>query len=231
MNLTEASLFSVPYTPLGNSYISKIARIIRACECCKNLMIGIYSLDTNRLLFCNNSFKKILADSYIQFLQRGWEFWYSLIDPGEKAFVKDHISQFCSPPYSVDQMVIKYHITDLNLNMICIKHEMLLHQFDRHIFAVSYLFDVSGKEAIESCFTQNARPLFIGSSKEEELSISAREKEVLLLIAEGYSSKEIADLLCISNHTAISHRKNLIEKFQVKNTAHLIKKASRFVCL
>ncbi|RZV54531.1 MAG: LuxR family transcriptional regulator, partial [Flavobacteriaceae bacterium] len=39
------------------------------------------------------------------------------------------------------------------------------------------------------------------------------------------SSKQIADILYISNHTAISHRKNLIEKFQVKNTAHLVKRA------
>ncbi len=63
--------------------------------------------------------------------------------------------------------------------------------------------------------------------KKENCIISSREKEVLHLIGEGYSSKQIADMLFISNHTAISHRKNLIEKFQVKNTAQLIKKASK----
>ena len=47
------------------------------------------------------------------------------------------------------------------------------------------------------------------------------------MVADGYSSKQIADKLFISNHTAISHRKNLIEKFKVKNTAQLIKRASR----
>jgi len=58
------------------------------------------------------------------------------------------------------------------------------------------------------------------------LTISPREKQVLRLIADGYSSKEIADILFISKHTVMSHRKNLLEKFQVKNTPHLVHKAS-----
>lgn len=62
-------------------------------------------------------------------------------------------------------------------------------------------------------------------------TISIREKEVLKLIADGFSSRQIADQLFISKHTAISHRKNLIEKFRVKNTAQLIKKASKVMDL
>jgi len=57
--------------------------------------------------------------------------------------------------------------------------------------------------------------------------ISKREKEVLYLIAHGYSSKMVADKLSISVHTAINHRTNLMDKFQAKNTAELILMASR----
>lgn len=57
--------------------------------------------------------------------------------------------------------------------------------------------------------------------------ISKREKEVLYLIAHGYSSKMIADKLCISIHTATTHRTNLLDKFQAKNTAELVLMASR----
>jgi DNA-binding CsgD family transcriptional regulator len=53
--------------------------------------------------------------------------------------------------------------------------------------------------------------------------ITSREKEVLQLLSDGDSSKIIADKLHISETTAITHRKNLIQKLQVKNTAHLIK--------
>ena len=58
--------------------------------------------------------------------------------------------------------------------------------------------------------------------------ISQREREVLDLIAYEYSTKEIAQKLFISQHTALSHRKNLLQKFGVRNTAGLIRKAFEY---
>lgn len=55
--------------------------------------------------------------------------------------------------------------------------------------------------------------------------ISNREKEVLNLIAWEYSTKEIAEILYISTHTALTHRKRLLAKFGVRNTAGLIRRA------
>jgi DNA-binding NarL/FixJ family response regulator len=55
--------------------------------------------------------------------------------------------------------------------------------------------------------------------------LTQREKEVLNLIAEGYTNHEIAEKLFISPHTIDSHRKNLLNKFEVKNTAALINSA------
>ncbi len=55
-------------------------------------------------------------------------------------------------------------------------------------------------------------------------TVSDREKEVLVLISEGYSNKAISAQLFLSVHTVDSHRKNLISKFNVKNTAELVKK-------
>ena len=55
--------------------------------------------------------------------------------------------------------------------------------------------------------------------------LSRREKEVLGLIAEGYTNPEIAEKLFISSFTVNSHRKNLIAKLNVKNTASLVKLA------
>lgn len=53
--------------------------------------------------------------------------------------------------------------------------------------------------------------------------ISKRELEILELVAHEYSSREIAAQLYISTHTAISHRKKLMEKLNVKNSAGLIR--------
>ncbi len=57
--------------------------------------------------------------------------------------------------------------------------------------------------------------------------ITRREKEVLLMIAKGLTNKEIADKLFISTTTVDTHRKNLLAKFQVKNTASLISLATQ----
>lgn len=56
-------------------------------------------------------------------------------------------------------------------------------------------------------------------------TISSREEEILQLISNGDSSKVIAGKLNISETTVITHRKHLIQKFRVRNTAELIKKA------
>jgi DNA-binding NarL/FixJ family response regulator len=55
--------------------------------------------------------------------------------------------------------------------------------------------------------------------------LTGREKEVLELIAEGLTNNEIASRLFVSSTTVDTHRKNLLAKFNVKNTAALIRMA------
>ena len=55
-------------------------------------------------------------------------------------------------------------------------------------------------------------------------TITSREREILTLVAHEYSSKEIALKLYISNYTVHTHRQNLMVKFNVKNTAGLVRK-------
>jgi DNA-binding NarL/FixJ family response regulator len=65
-------------------------------------------------------------------------------------------------------------------------------------------------------------------SKEEDNNIpllTKREKEILILIAEGLTNQQIKEKLFISIDTVDSHRKNLHTKLHVKNTAMLIRYA------
>lgn len=55
--------------------------------------------------------------------------------------------------------------------------------------------------------------------------LTTREREVVKLIAEGRSSKEIADLLFISARTVDNHRANIMEKLNLKKAADLVKYA------
>jgi DNA-binding CsgD family transcriptional regulator len=57
------------------------------------------------------------------------------------------------------------------------------------------------------------------------IPLSAREVEVLKLIAQEFSNPEIAEKLFISIRTVDTHRRNLLQKLEVRNTAGLVKYA------
>lgn len=60
-----------------------------------------------------------------------------------------------------------------------------------------------------------------GSEGDENFELSDRETEVLVLVAKGLSSKEIADKLNISVHTVNTHRKNITHKTGIRSVAGL----------
>lgn len=61
------------------------------------------------------------------------------------------------------------------------------------------------------------------SSRTDMPVLSNKEKEILALIAEGYTNPQIAEKIFLSQFTINSHRKNLLAKLNVKNTTTLIK--------
>lgn len=56
----------------------------------------------------------------------------------------------------------------------------------------------------------------------EPVSLSERESEIIILIAEGLTNGQIAEQLFLSNHTINTHRKNIMAKLGVKNTAGIV---------
>jgi DNA-binding CsgD family transcriptional regulator len=54
-------------------------------------------------------------------------------------------------------------------------------------------------------------------------SLTDREKQVLKLVAEGNSNKEVAQLLGISVKTAMSHRERVMQKLDIHNRTELVK--------
>ena len=61
--------------------------------------------------------------------------------------------------------------------------------------------------------------------KNKQDTLTPREKEVVQQIAEGLTTKEIADKLFVSKHTVESHRQNILLKLDLKNSAELVKYA------
>ena len=56
----------------------------------------------------------------------------------------------------------------------------------------------------------------------EPVLLSERESEIIKLIAEGQTNAQIAEILFLSNHTINTHRKNIMSKLGVKNTAGIV---------
>ncbi|WP_194766342.1 response regulator [Tamlana sp. I1] len=74
---------------------------------------------------------------------------------------------------------------------------------------------------IQSIYLENK----FAKKKQEDITLTKREIDVITLIAEEYTSQEIADKLFLSKHTIESYRKNLISKLNVRNLAGLTKYA------
>lgn len=78
----------------------------------------------------------------------------------------------------------------------------------------------------ESAILAMLNSLFIDDTKSKQKKLhpeglSAREKDVLRLVATGLSNKEIADKLFISIHTVVTHRKNITDKLGIKSISGL----------
>lgn len=75
--------------------------------------------------------------------------------------------------------------------------------------------------------TPTAEHPTLGSGDELYASLTDREKQVLKLVAEGNSNKEVAQVLGISVKTAMSHRERVMGKLDIHNRTDLVKLALR----
>jgi DNA-binding NarL/FixJ family response regulator len=104
--------------------------------------------------------------------------------------------------------------------------------------AAGYLVKSADREEIEAAiqavlsgkmyFSNEISNATESVNEEEAPTLTRREKEIMQLIAEGKTSYEIAHSLFLSIYTVDTHRKNLLTKFEVSNTALLIKMATKF---
>jgi len=112
--------------------------------------------------------------------------------------------------------------------------------------ADGYLLKNTGKDELlkaveavingERYFSKQVTDILVSSMQEVKKTkstdfvqkLTRREKEVLQLIVDEYTTDEIAAKLFISSTTVISHRKNLLRKLSVKNVAGLVRKTFEF---
>ena len=99
-----------------------------------------------------------------------------------------------------------------------------------------YLLKIDGRDEIEKAlkavtnnekyFSPKTQQVFFElNSSKNNVELTEREKEVLQLIVQEKTTKEIADQLCLSEKTIETHRAAIMQKLEVKNIAGMVKKA------
>ncbi len=128
---------------------------------------------------------------------------------------------------------------DIHIIFLSMIDELDLMNVLRESGAKGYLLKNSGaaelKAAIDKVmvggmyFDENVVEVETPKLKQRSIpKITPREREILALIVDEMSSVEIAKKLYLSVGTVQTHRKNLISKLDVKNTAGLVRKALKF---
>jgi DNA-binding CsgD family transcriptional regulator len=123
----------------------------------------------------------------------------------------------------VDLAVILLVIKDVNNDLDIAHCKSLLHDIKlRHNEIYNHSISFKGR-----------RPLTVihVSSSRTDIRLSRREEETLKYLAQGMSTKDIGVIMNITDNTVETYRRNLLEKFEAKNAAELVKKASKIYWL
>jgi DNA-binding NarL/FixJ family response regulator len=104
---------------------------------------------------------------------------------------------------------------------------LLKEDADTELFASIEKIRQEGRYISPLLFRELTDDIFQTLPKRHDETLTTREREILKLIAEGSSNKEIADMLFISIRTVENHRANIMRKLNIRNAANLIKYAIR----
>jgi len=208
--------------------------------------------EKGRFLYLSPQFEKITGYAAETFKAGGVDFWFSVIHPADmqgvvNAIAKAHDELASARTLPTEPLQLEYRIKSGAGKLVWIRElkAIVSHRKGVKDCILGCLCDISAEKAAEQSrldqLLQNGKEIngLLELAAAYQLdehgkrrvknsvanSISTREKQVLQLVASGCSSKQIADRLTISENTVETHRRHLLEKFQVNNSTALVKAA------
>ena len=161
---------------------------------------------------------------YVQSLLDG----HPMNDYNIETFSKHH-EQTDKKLREVKLMIIKYLPSNAHLNnkltatlYDIYNNEEWLHQHaevEDHIFAPA--IRRLERQTKQQDVTKNISTMVFKGGQDNADALSEREREVIIAVVQGMQNKEIADHLCISINTVITHRRNIARKLQIHSAAGL----------
>ncbi|MEX0681681.1 MAG: response regulator transcription factor [Balneolales bacterium] len=129
-------------------------------------------------------------------------------------------------------LILTMHINEEYLNQVLNAgaNGYLLKNSDRDELLESIRTVFHGEKAFSNTISKLMTERYVRNlkqdadfSKKENVTLTKREREILALIAEGHTSHKISKMLFISPRTVDTHRANLMQKLEIKNTAGLVR--------
>ena len=184
-----------------------------------------------------------LYDEYDREIRRHMQYEQRILFP----YVRSLIDGKLSPNYNIETfsrhhgqadaklrelklLVIKYMPNDRfhNNRLMAALHDIYANEewLMQHSRVEDYIFVPAIRrmetQLKQSNVTRNITDMvFKGTNSQDSDALSEREKDVIIALVQGMANKEIADHLCISINTVITHRRNIARKLQIHSPAGL----------
>ena len=212
MNNKIVSILKLYNSDIDFIYLNKL---ISSLELSRDHNIVLYDLINGRFIY-SKSLQKIENNGFPEeYLNNGYRFLKTFCHPFDLGFLLNEILSILYYAKYEDKKIIKSENSGIFLRMKDSNgewhsrkvHLIYLNGCTKSVFQILLGF-------IEDLLNQD----------KSLVRITLREKEIFNYLSSGYSSKMIANELNISETTVITHRRNLIHKLHVKNSAELISK-------
>lgn len=207
-----------------------------------NSMIFLLDFSDLKYKYISDSAVKVLGYTKEEMIQNGFEWIFSLYHPGDIDFKKEVMQDILAcikkiPVQMRSTILVRYDFRAIKKNgeVIYLLEEIMYPEFDEKgmpILALCFIHDISSYKSGEShtcsIYQKKGNDYRLVQSKnyspnKNPENISAREKQVLAQFAKGLTTKQVADILFVSQNTIKTHRKNILQKLNAQNSVEAIK--------
>lgn len=194
----------------------------------------VFSTVDCKFLFVDEAYQLFTGYAIEEHRRGGLDFWFSNIHPDDRRMLADNIIESQRTAKSLYNKLkpvfraLNYRFRKGTGEWIWMQHAVYILSMDPDGRTDKMLHRLSLIEGLSLPDDHGKKMYRIGlkdDGQEGVEQLTRREKQVLKLIAEGFSSKIIAHQLHISIHTVETHRRHLLEKLNAKNSMELVKRA------
>jgi DNA-binding CsgD family transcriptional regulator len=196
-----------PYS--GNPFFSCVFKFTIDLE----LQKLVWSNAENKTLTCNPE-KLFLAD--INILSS------KLIAKADKKRFAEIVKKYSGNYHQPTQTLFRVNHSNKNSIWVLACFEKITYQPLEDSYLQVQFVKLDENQEITSLFNEYLKKVEKGENYRKIENLTDRQREILSLLGKGFTSKEIADMLCISFHTVEAHRKTIAKKTQTKKRAALI---------